>query len=245
MEPLFRARVRAGDEDSFRVLFREHGRAVYNHCFRLTGDWSVAEDCVSLVFLEAWRLREKVDTHGGSLLPWLLGIATNVVHHRRRAARRHRALMERMPPPEPLSDFAEEVVGRLEDQQRIAAVVEALSQLSRQDREVLALSVWAGLNYAATAEALGVPVGTVRSRLARARRRLEGVAQKNLDRNAEPTAAGRQQTGARHEAVRPSEGTEGDRGEPGTESGQRRRGTAPAAGRAGRAGLSRRPADPA
>ncbi|WP_203888102.1 RNA polymerase sigma factor [Planotetraspora kaengkrachanensis] len=61
MDPGFRARVRAGDEAAFGVLFREHGTAVYNHCFRLTGDWSVAEDCASLVFLEAWRLREKVE----------------------------------------------------------------------------------------------------------------------------------------------------------------------------------------
>ncbi|WP_342669539.1 RNA polymerase sigma factor [Streptomyces yerevanensis] len=204
MEPPFRARVRAGDENSFRVLFREHGRAVYNHCFRLTGDWSVAEDCVSLVFLEAWRMREKVEPHGGSLLPWLLGIATHVVHHRWRTARRHRALMERMPPPGLLPDFADEVVDRLEDQERIAAVRTALAQLSRPDREVLALCVWAGLDYAAAAEALGVPVGTVRSRLSRARRRLEKLAQKNLDQDTEPAAARRQQTGDRHEAVRPS-----------------------------------------
>jgi len=206
MEPPFRARVRAGDENTFRVLFQDHGRAVYNHCFRLTGDWSVAEDCVSLVFLEAWRIREKVEPHGGSLLPWLLGIATNVVHHRRRTAWRHRALMERMPPPGLLPDFADEVVGRLEDQERIAAVRRALDQLSRPDREVLALCVWAGLDYAATAEALEVPVGTVRSRLSRARRRLEKLAQKNLEQDPEPAAAERQQTGDRHEAVRPSSG---------------------------------------
>jgi hypothetical protein len=55
MDPTFRARVRAGDEDAFAALFRAHGSAVYNHCFRLTGDWTGAEDCASLVFLEAWR----------------------------------------------------------------------------------------------------------------------------------------------------------------------------------------------
>jgi RNA polymerase sigma-70 factor (ECF subfamily) len=109
-------------------------------------------------------------------------------------------------PPELLPDFADEVVGRLEDQERIAAVRKALDQLPRPDREVLALCVWAGLDYAATAEALGVPVGTVRSRLSRARRRLEKLAQKNLQQDPEPAAAGRQQTGDRHEAVRPSRG---------------------------------------
>ncbi|MFD8481593.1 RNA polymerase sigma factor [Kitasatospora sp. NPDC059673] len=206
MDPGFRARIRAGDEGAFGVLFREHGKAVYNHCFRLTGDWSGAEDCASLVFLEAWRLREKAEPTGGSLLPWLLGIATFVVHRRRRVARRHRALMERMPEPELLPDFADELVGRLEDQERIAAVREVLEHLSRTDREVLALCVWAGLDYAAAAHALGVPVGTVRSRLSRARRRLDRLAQKNLGLRVEPAATGRQVTDDRTEAVGPKKG---------------------------------------
>jgi RNA polymerase sigma-70 factor, ECF subfamily len=206
MDPGFRARIRAGDEGAFGALFREHGRAVYNHCFRLTGDWSVAEDCTSLVFLEAWRLREKVEPQGGGLLPWLLGIATHVIHRRRRVARRHRALMQRMPVPGLLPDFADEVVGRLEDQDKIAAVRAALERLSRADREVLALCVWAGLDYAAAAESLGVPVGTVRSRLSRARRRLEKLAGNNFGPDREPAVADWQHAGGRTEAVPPSGG---------------------------------------
>ena len=65
-------------------------RAVYNHGFRLTGEWGAAEDVVSLTFLEAWRIRRRVDLEGGSLRPWLLGIATNVTRNLRRAARRIR-----------------------------------------------------------------------------------------------------------------------------------------------------------
>ena len=76
-----RARVRAGDQDEFGVLFTEHARAVYNHAFRLTGNWSAAEEVVSLTFLEAWRLRGTVRTEGGSLLPWMLGIALNVARN--------------------------------------------------------------------------------------------------------------------------------------------------------------------
>ncbi|MFJ4866486.1 RNA polymerase sigma factor [Streptomyces sp. NPDC088748] len=187
------------------MLFREHGRAVYNHCFRLTGDWAGAEDCTSLVFLEAWRLRNKAEPDGGSLLPWLLGIGNYVVRRRWRVARRHQVLMERMPAAGLLEDFADEVVGRLEDQERIAAVRQVLDRLSRSDREVLALCVWAGLDYAAAAEALGIPVGTVRSRLSRARRRLDKLAQKNLGRCMEPSAAAWQPTGDRTDAVRPYE----------------------------------------
>lgn len=92
-----RARVNAGDPDAFRELFDEHVRPVYNHAFRLTGNWSAAEDVVSLTFLEAWRLRATVDADGGSLRPWLLGIATNVARNVRRAARRHDGALARLP----------------------------------------------------------------------------------------------------------------------------------------------------
>ena len=72
-------------------------------------------------------------------------------------------------------DFAVEVAGRLDDVQRLAAVRRALGRLRRTEREVFALCVWTGLDYAAAAEALRVPVGTVRSRLARARARLRDL----------------------------------------------------------------------
>jgi RNA polymerase sigma-70 factor (ECF subfamily) len=104
-----RARVRSGDPDVFRDLFDEHVRSVYNHAFRLTGNWSTAEDVVSLTFLEAWRLRERVDGDGGSLRPWLLGIATNVARNIRRAARRHDLTLARLPKDEVVPDFAEEL----------------------------------------------------------------------------------------------------------------------------------------
>src|SRR5215469_11716637 len=78
VEPNLRARLRAGDPDAFGVLFDEYARAVYNLGFRLTGDWSAAEEAVSLTFLEAWRLRGRIDPGGEPLRPWLLGIAVNV-----------------------------------------------------------------------------------------------------------------------------------------------------------------------
>lgn len=168
-----RTLIRAGDPDAFRMLFDEQARAVYNHGFRLTGDWSRAEDVVSLTFLEAWRLRDRVDAGSdGSLRPWLLGIATNVARNVRRAARRYDGALARLPPPCAEPDVAEEVVDRLDDRERIARVRAALAALRPPEREVLALCVFAGLDYAEAAEALDVPVGTVRSRLSRARTRL-------------------------------------------------------------------------
>lgn len=205
MDPDFRDRVRSGDEDAFREMFRQHQRPIYNFCFRATGDWSVAEDCTSLVFLEAWRIREKVDGDGGSLLPWLLGIATFVLHRRRRVARRHRRLMERIPEPGAVPDFTDEALGRIEDQQRIDAVRRVIDKLPRGDREVLWLCVWAGLEYTAAAEALRVPVGTVRSRLSRARRRLDKLVLANLQTTREPPSLDWQITDDRTEAVRSTE----------------------------------------
>jgi RNA polymerase sigma-70 factor (ECF subfamily) len=169
-----RARVHAGDPDAFRELFDEHVRSVYNHAFRLTGNWSAAEDVVSLTFLEAWRLRDRVDVsvEAGSLRPWLLGIATNVARNVRRAARRHDGALARLPKAEVVPDFAEEVTSRIDDRERLALAVAALAALRKPEREVLALCVWSGLDYAEAAEALGMPIGTVRSRLSRARTKL-------------------------------------------------------------------------
>ncbi len=173
MEISTRARVRAGDPEAFRGLFDEHARSVYNHGYRLTGDWSVAEDVVSLTFLEAWRLRGRVDASAeGSLRPWLYGIATNVARNVRRAARRYDGALARLPRQRSEPDFAEDVVDRIDDRERIARVRGALAVLRTPEREVLALCVFAGLDYAEAAEALDVPVGTVRSRLSRARTRL-------------------------------------------------------------------------
>ena len=180
MELSQRARVRAGDHDEFGVLFEEHARAVYNHAFRLTGNWSTAEEVVSLTFLEAWRLRRTVRPEGGSLLPWLLGIALNVARNVSRAARRQQAAMSRLPKAPDVPDFADDLAGRLDDARQLDAVRTALTSLRRGERDVLALCVWSGLNYAEAAEALGVPVGTVRSRLSRARRKLQREREREL-----------------------------------------------------------------
>ncbi|MGI5377341.1 RNA polymerase sigma factor [Streptomyces sp. CA-251387] len=175
MDTNLRKRIRAGDHDAFGELFDAYARSVYNHAFRLTGEWSTADDVVSLTFLEAWRLRERLDEEGGSPRPWLLGIATNVTRNVRRAARRHAAALARLPRDErddTVRDFADEVAERLDDAAQLAVVRTAVSRLRRAEREVLALCVWSGLDYRAAADALGVPVGTVRSRLSRARIKL-------------------------------------------------------------------------
>ena len=168
-------RARDGDERAFGVLFDRHARTVYNHCFRRTASWSEAEDLTSVVFLETWRRRARVDPPSGSLLPWLYGVATHVLHNHRRSLRRHRDALARMPAPVPEPEDADEVAARLDAERRMRRVLDAMGRLPRRDREVLILCVWEELDYAEVAEALGIPVGTVRSRLNRARGRLRGL----------------------------------------------------------------------
>jgi RNA polymerase sigma-70 factor (ECF subfamily) len=171
MELSLGSRIRAGDPDAFAELFDDGAQAVYRYAVGLTGDRSAAEEVVSLTFLEAWRLRDRVRPDARSLRSWLLAIAVNVVRNQARAARRHQAVLSRLPPPHDLPDFADEVSTRLDDQGRLAAVRAAVRGLPARERDVL-ICVWSGLDSAEAAAALGVPEGTVRTRLARARRRL-------------------------------------------------------------------------
>jgi RNA polymerase sigma factor (sigma-70 family) len=173
-------RVTSGDPDAFDEIFDAHARVVFAHALRVTGDRDQAEDVVSLTFLEAWRLRAKLRGEVLSVRSWLLGIATNVLRNTARAARRHRAALGRLPPREAVPDIADAVVERIVDGEQLAASVRALGKLRRNEREVFALCVWSGLSYAEAAAALGVPVGTVRSRLSRARDRLRKLAASEL-----------------------------------------------------------------
>ncbi|WP_328869437.1 RNA polymerase sigma factor [Streptomyces sp. NBC_00287] len=207
MELSLRARIRAGDPDAFGQLFDEHASVVHRHAVRVTGNWSAADDIVSLTYLEAWRLRERVLPDGDSLRPWLLGIATNVLRNTSRAARRHRTALARLPPATPVPDFADEVTQRLADAEELAAAHKALSRLRRGEREVFTLCVWEGLDAASAAEALGVAVGTVRARLSRARKRLRRLTELELDRATGPSGTQRppatgQIPGSRHQAAR-------------------------------------------
>ncbi|MFI9783582.1 RNA polymerase sigma factor [Kitasatospora sp. NPDC051984] len=178
----------------------------------MTGNLDVAEDVVSLTFLEAWRLRTRVEPEGESLRPWLLGIATNVIRNTRRAARRHRKVLAALPPREVAPDFAVELTSRMADAEEIAAAKAALEQLCPADREVFALCVWEGLDHAAVAEALGKPIGTIRSRLSRARSRLRNLTAKELEakrsaNNLQRTDKRGQVTGDRAFAVRSTKET--------------------------------------
>lgn len=165
------SQARAGDTDAFGLLFERHARTIYNYCFRRVGDWAVAEDLLSIVFLEAWRRRD-MPLPPGKELPWLLGIATNVVRNRRRSERRFAAALRRVSEPKHEAGFADETEERLDDERLMQHALALLARLPRHEQDVFALCAWLELSYEEAALALGIPVGTVRSRLSRARARL-------------------------------------------------------------------------
>lgn len=125
-------RSRAGDRDAFGALFERHANAIGNYCFRRLGSWATAEDMLSVVFLEAWRHRDK-ELPPEKVLPWQYGIATNVVRNQRRSERRYTAALSRMPRVEPEPDFARRVGERIDDERQVG---EALARLQAQEGEL-------------------------------------------------------------------------------------------------------------
>ena len=165
-DSLLQASARGDDSQAFTELYERHAGRIYNYLFRRLADWSEAEDLTAIVFLEAFRRRRDVVVVEGKVLPWLYGIATNVLRNRHRALWRHRRLLAQLagePVPEP------DAAVRAEAAAQMRSVLKRIAGLPRQQQDVVALCVWSGLSYEETAVALGVPIGTVRSRLARAR----------------------------------------------------------------------------
>lgn len=162
----------ATEPDAFGQLFERHARAVYAYCAWRCGDWTMGEDLTSVVFLEAWTHRQTAIS-GESLRPWLLGIANNVCRNAVRSLRRHRGALSRLPRAGQSPSFEETSVDHLDATDRVRVAQASLSSMSEVDQEIITLVLWCGLCYEEAATALNIPVGTVRSRVSRARSRLQ------------------------------------------------------------------------
>ncbi|WP_067489881.1 RNA polymerase sigma factor [Actinomadura hibisca] len=162
------------DPDRFAALFERHHAEIHRYAARRIGT-DAADDVVAETFLVAFRRRRVYDPARPDARPWLYGIATTLVARHRRAEVRHLRAVARTgvdPLPEPM---AERVVRRVAAQEHERALARALAGLNRGDRDVLLLVAWGDLSYQEVADALDVPIGTVRSRLSRARRKLRAV----------------------------------------------------------------------
>jgi RNA polymerase sigma factor (sigma-70 family) len=162
-------RVLAGEGRAFGELWDRHRDRVFRHTRRLLGDHTDAEDATAMAFLELWRRRGDARLVAGSVLPWLLVVATNVVRNAVRSRRRYRELLARLPAPEPVRDVGELVGDRIEASRRLAG----FSRLSVADQQIIALVAFGDLPLEDAAAALGISPGAARTRLSRARARME------------------------------------------------------------------------
>ncbi|MGY6023371.1 RNA polymerase sigma factor [Streptomyces spinosirectus] len=161
------------EPDVFAVLFSRYADDIHRYAARRLGA-EAADDLMAETFVIAFQRRRGYDLSRPHARPWLYGIVTNLVgQHRRAEARRLKALARAAGASpaegEPLED---RVAARVSAEHSRARLAAALAGLPARHRDVLLLIAWGDLDYAEAAQALGVPVGTVRSRLHRARAKL-------------------------------------------------------------------------
>ena len=162
------------EPEHFTVLFRRHAPHIQRYVVRRLGP-DAADDIVAETFLLAFRQRNSYDPARSDARPWLYGIATNLIgRHRRAEIRLYRALARTGADPvtEPFTDRVDDRVSADHASRQLAT---ALARLSGDLRDTILLAAWSDLSYEEIAVALGVPAGTVRSRLSRARTKLRQI----------------------------------------------------------------------
>lgn len=159
---------------AFGELFHRHAAGLHRFVARRAGD-AVADDVTSETFLVAFERRARFDLARDTARPWLFGIATNLIHRHRIAEARTLRSAERFVADDATLSNPERMDEQVQAHLEMKRVAKALRKLSVADRDCLLLYAWEDLSYEQIAEAMSIPVGTVRSRLNRARRALRAV----------------------------------------------------------------------
>lgn len=162
------------EPERFAVLFDRHAPHIHRYLARRAGR-QVADDLVAETFLVAFAKRDRYDLSYADARPWLYGIATNLAgQHRRDVVHQYRIRQAGMAEPE-VPGHAERVAADVTAQAMRTLLTQALAALPVGDRDVLLLIAWEQLTYQEVSRALGIPVGTVRSRLHLARAKVRQV----------------------------------------------------------------------
>jgi RNA polymerase sigma-70 factor (ECF subfamily) len=162
----------SGTESSFGVIYDRYRHLVFRKAYARVQDVHDAEDVVAVVFLEAWRKRAHVRFVDGSLRPWLFVVTVNVTLNRERTNRRYRRLLSKLPAGDHAPDASTTVDAAMEQHQSASDIRRAMAKLTAAEHRIVELCLVEELPLAQAAAALDIPVGTVKSRLHRARQRL-------------------------------------------------------------------------
>lgn len=168
------------DPERFSDLFRRHFPTIHRFALRRL-EGAVADDVAAEVFVRAFARRSDYDLSYESARPWLLAIANDLIGRHRRSERRRLAAYARLDAGPSLADD-DAAIARVDAAAKMPAVARALGRLKPAERDLLLLLAWGELSYQDAARALEVPVGTVRSRLARAREKLEAHVREDAPR---------------------------------------------------------------
>jgi RNA polymerase sigma-70 factor (ECF subfamily) len=164
--PLSGARGGRSDDALIRAVYEQHGQAVLAYATKLTGNRAAAEDVLQETLVRAWRHSEALVNGQGSVRAWLLTVAGRIVVDRaRERAARPREVAESPAEPPMERDHADQVIDSME-------MFGALQKLSEEHREVIVQLYFRGRSLREVSTALGVPEGTVKSRLHHALRAL-------------------------------------------------------------------------
>jgi RNA polymerase sigma-70 factor (ECF subfamily) len=168
------ARIAGGDRMAFEELYRRYARAVYGLALRRLGDRGRAEDAAQDAFVAIWRSARTYDPRRGGGAPWLYAVARNAITDGLRRS------------PEPVAELADGPAGdpgpadRAETSWTAWQVHRALEVLPLHERPVIELAYWRGLSQSEIAEALGIPLGTVKTRTRSALARLADALEEEL-----------------------------------------------------------------
>ena len=165
------ARARDGDADAFSALVAQHQQAAFRVAWLIARDPGEAEDAVQEAFVKAWRAMPRFRADA-PFRPWILRIASNEARNRARSTRRRDALALREAAAVGTGDAAPSPEAAALSRDETETLTRALDRLPERDRIVIAYRWLLDLSEAETAEILGVRLGTVKSRLSRALRRL-------------------------------------------------------------------------
>lgn len=171
-------RLSRGDEPAYRLLHDRHQAAVYRVSLVLMRTTWDAEEVAATAFFELWRKRDSVRVVDGSVLPWLLATTSYAAKNSLRSRRRYQRLLNRIPHDGDVPDHADEVARAMDTLKISRDVREALLELHPREASVVILCVVHELPMHEAAVVLGIPEGTVKSRLSRVKARLRGTLQR-------------------------------------------------------------------